>query len=686
MVFWLLVKSQKKVVFLDITSLNFMKFVFKSVLQIIAAIVVFVLLIVAYHFINHLILESTAKSNMLGPVEVIKRRGSEYRDLNKNQEMDAYEDQSLSPEERADALLSLMNLEEKVGMMMHPFFPMTAEGDIPTGLQAQWYFSPLDNIINKHVRHIAVLDNAADPSIIAKWHNKLQSIAEQSRLGIPISLSTDPRHSPSGLSLASVPNMCFSNWPDQLGFAAIGDPSVVEEFGKVAAQEYRAVGFHTSLGPMADLATEPRWARNKGTFGEDADLSAKLTAAYIKGFQGTEITSTSVTCMTKHFPGGGPQKDGWDAHFKYGKDQDYPGNNFDYHLKPFEAAINAGSVSMMPYYGIGVNQTNENVGFSYNKEIVTDLLKDEMGYKGIVCTDWNIIDPIKALGLTIMPAKDHGVEELSTKEKYKKALDAGVDQFGGEHDPFSIYQLVFEGSVPEEQINKSVKKLLIQKFKLGLFDNPYVDEENAKKVCRSEQFVSAGHQAMLKSVVLLSNKDYNAGKILPIQNKANIYIENINKETAAQYGNVVASIDEADFAIVRTAAPYQAKEGLLESQTHQGDLDFKEPELTDLLNVIQGKPTIVAIYLDRPAVIPEIAENASALLAHFGATDEALLDIIFGKFNPTGKLPIELPSSMKAVRDQYEDVPYDSFEPLFEFGFGLGYEEEVKEEVGILEE
>lgn len=178
----------------------------------------------------------------------------------------------------------------------------------------------------------------------------------------------------------------------QLGLAATSDTSLVREFGDIARQEYRSVGITVALHPMADLATEPRWARINGTFGEDAVLSAVMTKAYVLGLQGDSLDKQGVACMTKHFSGGGPQLDGDDPHFAYGKDQAYPGDNFDYHVIPFtEGAFAANTAQIMPYYGIPVGQTDEDVAFAFNKSIITDLLRDSLGFDGVVCTDWGII-------------------------------------------------------------------------------------------------------------------------------------------------------------------------------------------------------------------------------------------------------------------------------------------------------
>jgi beta-glucosidase len=273
------------------------------------------------------------------------------------------------------------------------------------------------------------------------------------------------------------------------------------------------------------------------------------------------------------------------------------------------------------------------------------------------------------LGREVMPARAWGVENLSLAERVHKILDAGVDQFGGEACPEVILQLVREGKVSEERIDQSIRRLLRDKFRLGLFDHPYLDADAAEKIVGQPEFRKMGELAQRKSIVLLKNEK----QTLPLKSGLKIYIENTKPDALRQYGEVVDDVLNADIAILRLATPYEKRKGMMESFFHAGELDFKEPEKTRLLNILNQVPTIVDIYLERPAVIPEIAEKSAALLGNFGATDEAVLDIIFGKFEPQGKLPFELPSSMDAVRKQKEDMPQDSENPLFPFGHGLNY-------------
>ena len=593
--------------------------------------------------------------------------GITFRDLNKNGRLDVYEDPRRPIEERVEDLLRQMTLEEKAGLMFQNVIPVGMDGELFEGPHWVGPYSTTEHVLGLNMNHYNV-HALPEPRLAAAWSNKLQKLAERTRLGIPVTLSSDPRHGYNQLAGASEVTDAFSRWPEPIGLAATNDPDLVQEFGDIARQEYRAVGIAMALHPMADLATEPRWPRIEGTFGEDAALSARMVTAYVRGFQGEEIGPDSVSCMTKHFPGGGPQKDGRDPHFSYGREQVYPGNNFDYHLSPFEAAFQAGTGQIMPYYGqpIGVPDIEE-VGFGYNKAVITGLLREKYGFDGVVCTDWSLMTALEYQGQVVMEARAWGVEHLSVQARAKKILDAGVDQFGGEDCPDVILALVRSGQISEGRIDQSVRRLLRDKFRLGLFNNPYLDPEESARIVGSPAFKAAGERAQRKALVLLKRG------ALPLPGRPKVYLEGYKPDSLAPYADVAATPEEADFALVRLTAPYETIGEGFSAWFHHDDLDFKSPEKERLLALMARVPTIAAIHLDRPAVIPEIAEACAGLIGSFGAEDAAILDVIFGRWNPSGKLPFELPRSMEAVRQQKSDVPYDSEDPLFPFGFGLSY-------------
>ena len=599
--------------------------------------------------------------------------GYTFRDLNKNGKLDVYEDARQPVSARVNDLLGQMTLDEKAGMLFINGARINEDGSVEdrpaTGMFA---FAPngLNLVKQKKMNHFN-LWQVPSPAAMAKWYNAMQRYVQDStRLGIPITIASDPRNHFSNNIFAMTANT-FSQWCEPLGLGAIGSDSITHEFADISRREYLAVGIREALHPQVDLATEPRWPRISGTFGEDAQLTARMAKAYILGYQGDKLDSNSVATMTKHFPGGGPQKEGLDPHFPFQKGQVYPGNNFKYHLIPFEAAFAAHTAAIMPYYGVPMGQTSENVGMSYNKDIITGLLRNTYHFEGVVCTDWGLINDTK-MGPIVWPARAWGVESLTPIERVKKILDAGVDQFGGENCPELVIQLVKEGKLTEARIDSSVRRLLTQKFELGLFDNPFVEETKVGQSLGNSEYMAAGEASQRMAMTLLKNDK----KVLPLTaGKLKIYVKNVDSTVAAKYGTVVSKPEQADIAILRLKTPYVPVNSpiTMARMFHHGDLDFKGKEKDSILQLLNKVPTIVDIYLDRPAVIPEISAKAKGLLADFGASDAAVLDVIFGKAKPLGHLPIELPSSMAAVQAQKEDVPYDSKNPLYKFGFGLSY-------------
>ena len=323
-----------------------------------------------------------------------------------------YRDPARSVDERVVDLLARMSIEEKAGQLFHTIVAIGAGGSIAD--QGVGGPGVRELVGERHLTHLNVLAAPSSAGEMARWHNRLQELASSTRLGIPVTVSSDPRHGFTdnpGAGLLAGP---FSQWPETLGLAATRDADLVERFADIARQEYLAVGIRTALHSQVDLATEPRWARTDSTFGEDADLTTQLGVAYVRGFQATGDVARaagldtgfgpgSVSTMTKHFPGGGPQADGEDAHFDYGREQVYPGGAFDLHLKLFLALIAAGTRALMPYYGMPVDlvldgEPVEPVGFGFNRQIVTGLPRDRLGFTGIVCSDWGLVTDGEIMG------------------------------------------------------------------------------------------------------------------------------------------------------------------------------------------------------------------------------------------------------------------------------------------------
>ena len=579
----------------------------------------------------------------------------------------AYKDASLPLEQRVEILLGQMTLEEKAGLFFHTMIAMGEGGELAGPDPVFGTPATSEYVVERHMTHLNLFGAAPSGREIALWHNRLQELAASTRLGIPMTVATDPRHHFSENPGAAMMAGPFSQWPEALGLGAIGDEALVERFGDIARQEYLAVGLRVALHPQVDLATEPRWSRQVSTFGENAELTSKLGAAYIRGLQGGTLGRDSVATMTKHFPGGGPQKDGEDPHFAYGREQVYPGGQFEYHLKPFEAAIAAGASQMMPYYCMPVGTEYEEVGFGFNRSVITGILRERYGFDGIVCTDWGLLSDAVLLG-EAFPARAWGVEHLSVEDRMVKVIEAGADQFGGEAIPDVLVSLVRAGRISEERIDESARRLLREKFVLGLFENPYVDVDAADALVGRADFRAAGEAAQRAAITVLAHGDGTPS--LPLARGIRVYVEGIAPEVAAGYGEVVGSPEEADVAIIRVGAPFEQRATFFENFFHAGSLEFAPEQVERITAIARTVPTVIDVFLDRAAVLTPFA-GVAALVANFGASGAAVLDVLFGDAKPLGRLPIELPSSMAAVEASDPDVPSDTKDPLFRFGHGL---------------
>lgn len=587
-----------------------------------------------------------------------------------------YLDRHLPVADRVEILLAQMTLEEKAGLFFQTMITMGEDGSLAEADPAFGLPSNVEYVEARLMNHFNILQAASTPAAMAEWHNRLQELAAGTRLGIPVTISTDPRHSYSDNPLAGLLTGAFSTWPETLGLAAIRDEELVEQFGDIARQEYTAVGIRVSLHPQVDLATEPRWSRQLATFGEDPELTSRLGSAYVRGFQGAEFGEDSVSTMTKHFPGGGPQLDGEDPHFAYGREQVYPGGAFETHLKPFEAAFEAGTRQIMPYYGMPVGTEHEEVGFGFNRSVITGLLRERYGFDGIVCTDWGLITDGEIFGQPF-PARAWGVEHLSPRERMRTVIEAGADQFGGEANPELLVDLVRSGEIAEERLDVSARRILREKFALGLFDDRrYVDVERATRVVGALEFVAAGEQAQRLSLTVLTNTTQpgagaDAAPTLPLARGARVYVEGVDESIAAEYGTVVATPAESDVAILRIQAPFEQRATMFENFFHAGSLDYAEEFVAHVREVAANVPTVVDVFLDRPAILTPFADDVAALVANYGANPRAVLDVLFGEATPKGRLPFDLPRSMAAVEANRPDVPFDTEDPLFRFGHGL---------------
>ncbi|CAJ0548596.1 Ff.00g022090.m01.CDS01 [Fusarium sp. VM40] len=568
-----------------------------------------------------------------------------------------YRNKTLCLDKRVDDLMSRMSLEDKAGQMFHG----------RTVVVNNTFDETIEEFVTgKRITHYVLSGGVNDVRGVAAWHNKLQRLALSTPLGIPITISSDPQHGWVNDEAVSVVAKGFSRWTEPLGLAAIQSPELIRTFAEIAREEYTAVGIRQALHPQVDLATEPRWGRITGTMGEDANLTSALLVEYIKGFQGDKIGPNSVIATTKHFPGGGSMENGEDSHFPWGKNQTYPGNNQDYHLIPFRAAIAAGTRQMMPYYSRPINTSWEEVAFGFNKGVVTDLLKNELGFKGIVVTDWGIVT-----------TRFWGLEDKTELERARRVLEAGCDIFGGETKPELIIELVNKGLVSEARIDESVRKLMREKFELGLFDNPFVDVERAVRIAGNDYFSRLGNETQRRAFTLLTNKD----DILPLPLAAldaKFYIEGIEPEALkARNLTVVDEPEDADYAFLRIASPFKPTTAPGLPQTiNNGSIEFNTTEKARQAKIYATLPTVVDIRLNRAAAVPEVAEQAAALFGSYGSSPDAFLDVVFGTdgWGPEGHLPFDLPLSQAAADAAMEDVQYDT-EALFRFGHGLRYKD-----------
>ena len=620
-------------------------------------------------------------------VKTLQIAGLQFKDLNKNGKLDVYEDWRQSPPVRVKDLVAQMTLEEKAGTMMHGTLrtggPMGSVG-FGTGYDLEAIRKLMqDAKVNSFITRLQ-----APPRQMAEENNKLQELAEASRLGIPLTISTDPRHHFQYTAGISSDGAGFSQWPETLGFAAVGDAVLMERFGAIARQEYRAVGIHMALSPQADLATEPRWSRITGTFGEDAQLTKKMVQAYITGFQNgaTGLNKDSVITVVKHWVGYGAQPEGFDGHSAYGKTSVFPKNNFNYHIIPFTGAFAANVAGVMPTYPILKNvslhgKPLEPVGAGFSKQLLTDELRGRYKFNGVIVSDWAITNDctgpcVEGLPPGVQPTPQYigmpwGVENLTRSERFIKGVSAGLDQIGGTEDSAILVEAVKAGKLTEARLAESASRILLQKFQQGLFENPYVDA--GVIVIGNTSFEKAAFQAQCSSLTLLENKN----KTLPLNSKIKkLYLYKINPEVARERGfTVVEKPEDADLAIIRTVAPFEVLHPnyFFGARMHEGDLGFKDgnPDYEAIKAASAKVPTVVTIYLDRPAILTNVKDRVAALLGNFGVSDAALFDVLMGKTIPQGRLPFELPSSMEEVKAQAEDTPHDTAHPLYRFGFGL---------------
>jgi len=655
--------------------------------------------------------------------------GLQFKDLNSNGKLDAYEDWRLDSTTRSQDLINQMTLEEKAGMMLIDTLnadwggKVSAVGDDYVNNQFMHRFIFRNTVINDPVKTAGNSRSGAQITAreAALFTNTIQEMSEATRLGIPALFKSNARNhydhdARFGINVSSG---SFSTWPKEAGLAATRDMDLIASFAKVMRAEWNSIGLRGMYGYMADLATEPRWYRIHETFTEDADLNADIMRTLVSNLQGSSITNDSIVLTMKHFPGGGPQRQGLDPHYPFGREQDYPGDGFANHLKPFKAAIDAGLTSVMPYYGIPVGMQDiykpaedivydeeVGVGMAFNKGILEDLLRDELGFVGNVNSDTGIIG-----------SRAWGLEEYSVPQQIAIAINAGTDVLSGYHDTKVVLQVIGKDTIlsdtnnlaPKgvslERVDQACMRLLVEMFEMGLFENPYVDPNRAEMTVGRVDFSRMAMDAQRKSIVLLENKG-----ILPLKTKQSLYVLGANADIASQYGFTVIdgnngkSATGADVALIRvkvgntveTVPGAQYVDGSAVTTMFGGalpeEVNFlafsdmaksKSWKVTPTLDEIQkvmetvgSENTILSINFRQPYVLDEASGmlDSGAILATFGVSDTALFDILVGAYKPTGKLPFALANSSEAIIRQLPDMPgYAEEDTLYPFGFGLTY-------------
>ena len=693
-------------------------------------------------------------------VKILTVDGFAFKDLNRNGKLDKYEDWRLSSEERAKDLASQLSLDEITGLMLystHQSIPGTTSSPDPT---KQGHYNGLDFkksrgiapssltdeqkkfVTEDNVRHI-LITKVQSAYVAAEWNNNLQTLCESIGHGIPANNSSDPRHrgSKSGDEFDSGGGS-QSAWPAALGIAATLDPANVKRFAEIASQEYRALGITTALSPQSDLSTEPRWRRLYMGYGEHSGLVADCVRAYADGFQtstgdsciegawGTE----SVNTMAKHWPGGATGEAGRDAHFGIGKYAVYPGNNFEEHLLPFTKgafALERGTTqvsAIMPYYTISYNQdpSGDNVGNALSKYMIKDLLRGKYGFDGVICTDWRVAE--KYVDHRTSNGKPYGCEKMALEEVFYRILMLGVDQFGGVNSTDNIKKAYALGVEREGEkairarFEESAVRLLRNFFRVGLFENPYLEPHKSQAIVGNPDFMKAGFDVQLKSIVMLKNHN----KTLPIAPTTKVYIEKreltpqtdwwteqkrgkakmgygVSIDMLRKHLNIVENPAEADCAVVFIDGPtvgrghsladveaggngyvpislqygdYKATHARAKSiaggdpfenftnRTYKNkwtttDNKYEMEAVIRAKKLMGDRPVIVVVRARRPLVLAEIEPYADAILLGYEVQNQAYVEIIKGNTEPSGLLPMQMPKDMRTVEKNKEDVAFD---------------------------
>lgn len=583
---------------------------------------------------------------------IIEVDGCQFKDLNDNGALDPYEDWRLPPEERAEDLLSQMDATQKASQMVH--LTLVSKKD-------SWFN---ENNVGFALVYEYIFDSATEA---AKRTNEIQELSESAPLGIPVIFSMDTE-----AGAAFVKDATFL--PDEINQGAVNDPELVTRLNQVLKEELMAVGVRMALSPNADLITDPRWGRNQECYSEDTDVAQSLIVAAVQALQGgSELTEDSVIATVKHFPGSGGQTDGVD-----GTPLTIQEDSIDLHLAGFRAAIEAGVAAVMPYgYSTVPYLGGDAVENSADQSaaVMTDLLRGELGYTGLIQTDWGL--------------------------NFVGATNAGADILGGA-GVRSTRQLV-EG-VDEERLTDACRRILIAKFQLGIFENPYVDEENAAQVLGSEEHRAVAKEAAARSFTLLKYENASplAGQKLvvagtlaedvralnsgwtakdPVELAGTTILEAFQNKAGSENVTYIPDASQVPADLSGTTAVVVIGEA---SGTHEpawgtDTLEFPQ-EQVDLVKALKdaGANVVEVVLMNRAYVMTDMVDMADSVLLAYrpGVTcgAEAIAEALFGETAITGKTPFQIPRTMEQVLNQREDLPKDIQDPLFEYGFGIEVE------------
>ena len=497
--------------------------------------------------------------------------------------------------------------------------------------------------------------------------NEIQELSESSELGIPVIFSMDTE-----AGAAFVKDATYL--PDEINQGAAGDVELVTRLNEVLKEELKAVGVRMALSPDADLITDPRWGRNQECYSEDVETVETMIAAAVKALQGENgLDENSVMATVKHFPGAGAQTNGVD-----GSPLTISEDSIDLHLAGFKAAIDADVAAVMPYgYSTVPYLGGDAVDNSADQSaaVMTDLLRGELGYEGIIQTDWGL--------------------------NFVGAANAGADVLGGA-GVRSTAQLV--DGVDEALLTDACRRILIAKFQMGLFENPYVDEDAAEEIIGSDEHKAVAKEAAAKSFTLVKYENAAsladqsfivAGELAsdvrclnsgwtakePVEIAGTSILTALQEKAGADNVTYITSAEEvpADLSGVTAVVVVGEKSGTHDPAWGAATLEFPE-EQTALINALDkaGANVVAVVVMNRAYVLTPIVDAADSVLVVYrpGVTcgAEAVADCLFGETAITGRLPFQIPESMEQVLSQREDMPKDIENPLYEYGFGIDAE------------